>query len=115
MENTYSKRDVEIEEIRHLVAGNIQLGELFQKFPHWAKNELRHVFGAVVWLCQRSIQSIEPIKQVFKIRGKIVYVTFPYEHDEKTMSLVRDMLSRSHAIHHINAANQQTVSGTQKH
>ena len=111
MENKYSKRDIDLEVIHSLAAGNIQFDKLLQRFPHWDENELYKVFESVYWNCFGFTE----IEQVFTIQGKNVYVTFPYEHEEKTMSLVQDMLSKSHAKHHINAANQQAVSGTQKH
>ena len=49
------------------------------------------------------------IEQIFNIQGKTVYATFSYEHDEKAMSLIKDILSESYARYHINAADQQTA------
>ena len=102
MENTYSKRDIELEEIHYLAAGNIQFNELLQRFPHWDENELYKVFESVIWFCY----GFTHIEQVFNIQGKDIYATFPYEPDEKAMLLVKDILSEQHAKHHINIANQ---------
>ena len=112
MENTYSKRDIELDEIHYLAASNMPHDELFKKFAHWDEDELRKIVEFVEWFCWGST---DPIEYTFNIEGKNVYTTFPYEHDEKVMSLIEGMLSKSYTKHRINAANQQAVSGTQNH
>ena len=105
MENTYSRRDIELEKIHYLAAGNIQFDELLKKFPTWDANELSKIYKSVEWFCWGSPNELD-----FNIQGTRVTAIFPYEHDEKTMSLVKDMLSKSHAEYHTNTANQQSAS-----
>jgi len=105
MEGTYSQRDIELEEIHHLAAGNIQFDEILLKFPNWDESELRKIFESVEWFCWGSPNELD-----FNVQGKRVTVTFPYEHDEKAMTLVTDILSKSHTKYHINTANQQSAS-----
>ena len=46
---------------------------------------------------------IVSVERLFVINGKKVYVTFPYDQDKKTMSLVKNILSESHIKNSKNA------------
>ncbi len=67
-------------------------------------DEISEIFDRIAWFCWGYSDSIE---EDFYIQGKRVTATFPCNSDEKVMSLVKDILSKSYVKSHMNASYQQ--------
>jgi hypothetical protein len=98
-------RAAELEHIEYLITGGAKIDKIMKMYKQHDKETIQKIFDRVAWFCWGYTDSIE---EDYYIQGKRVTATFPRNSDEKTMTLIKEILSKSYVELHMNTGNQQS-------